>query len=55
MQRLEGRKVGDLACRKFLQILEWVAIQKGKPVISVDCGFLSIDILPSLKAWGFSV
>jgi putative transposase len=30
MQRLWGRKVKDLAFREFLEILEWVAKNKGK-------------------------
>ena len=36
MQRLWGRKIGDLAFREFLQILEWVAQKKGKLVVYID-------------------
>jgi putative transposase len=36
MQRLWGRKVNDLALGDFLQILEWVAKNKGKRVIYID-------------------
>ncbi|MDB9494230.1 transposase [Spirulina major CS-329] len=41
MQRLWGRKVSDLAFREFLQILEWVAMKKGKRVVYVDRWFPS--------------
>ncbi len=41
MQKLWGRKVGDLARSEFMNILEWVAIQKGKFVGYVDCFFRS--------------
>jgi putative transposase len=41
MQRLWGRKVSDLAFREFLQILEWVASNKGKQVIYRDRWFPS--------------
>jgi putative transposase len=36
MQRLWGRKVSDLAFGEFLQILEWVATEKGKQVVFID-------------------
>jgi putative transposase len=36
MQRLWGRKIGDLAFREFLSILEWVASKKGKQVVYID-------------------
>ncbi|MHC5826841.1 MAG: RNA-guided endonuclease InsQ/TnpB family protein, partial [Nostoc sp.] len=36
MQRLWGRKIGDLAFREFLEILEWVALKKGKQVVYID-------------------
>jgi putative transposase len=36
MQRLWGRKVNDLAHADFLQILEWIASNKGKRVIYID-------------------
>ena len=41
MQRLWGRKIGDLAFREFLQILEWVAQKKGKLVVYIDRWFPS--------------
>jgi putative transposase len=36
MQRLWGRKIGDLALGEFLAILEWVAKKKGKQVVYID-------------------
>ncbi|MEH2033623.1 MAG: transposase [Nostoc sp.] len=36
MQRLWGRKISDLAFGEFLQILEWIAKNKGKQVIFID-------------------
>jgi putative transposase len=36
MQRLWGRKIGDLAFREFLEILEWVATKKGKTLVYID-------------------
>ncbi|NEO98498.1 MAG: IS200/IS605 family element transposase accessory protein TnpB [Symploca sp. SIO2E9] len=36
MQRLWGRKLSDLAFGEFLQILEWVALKKGKSVVYID-------------------
>ncbi|NEQ24475.1 MAG: transposase [Microcoleus sp. SIO2G3] len=36
MQRLWGRKIGDLALGEFLQILEWVVKKKGKTLIYID-------------------
>jgi len=36
MKKLWGRKVSDLAFREFTQILDWVAIKKGKQVIYID-------------------
>jgi putative transposase len=41
MQRLWGRKVGDLGFREFLSILEWVARKKGKQVGYIDPWFPS--------------
>jgi putative transposase len=41
MQRLWGRKIGDLAFREFLSILEWVAKKKGKQVVYIDRWFPS--------------
>ena len=36
MQRLWGRKIGDLAFAEFLKILDWVAAKKGKVVSYID-------------------
>ncbi|NEO97811.1 MAG: transposase [Symploca sp. SIO2E9] len=36
MQRLWGRKVSEYAFGEFLQILEWVALKKGKLVVYID-------------------
>ncbi|MEH2141020.1 RNA-guided endonuclease InsQ/TnpB family protein [Nostoc sp.] len=36
MKRLWGKKVSDLALSDFLNILEWVALKKGKRVIYID-------------------
>jgi putative transposase len=36
MKRLWGRKISDLALRDFLDILEWVALKKGKLVVYID-------------------
>lgn len=36
MQRLWGRKVGDLGFAKFLETLEWVASKKGKQIVYLD-------------------
>jgi putative transposase len=36
MQRLWGRKVSDLAFGKFLQVLKWVAVKKGKQLVFID-------------------
>jgi putative transposase len=36
MQRLWGRKIGDLAFAEFLLILDWVAEKKGKVVSYID-------------------
>lgn len=36
MQRLWGRKIGDLAFAEFLKILDWVAEKKGKAVSYID-------------------
>jgi putative transposase len=62
MKRLWGRKVSDLALGEFLQILEWVAKKKDKPVVYIDpwypssktcsgCGHLleSLDLL--VRRW----
>jgi putative transposase len=62
MQRLWGRKIGDLAFREFLELLEWVAKKKGKQVVYIDpwypstktcscCGHVleSLDLL--IRRW----
>ncbi len=36
MQRLWGRKIGDLAFGEFIFILEWVATKKGKSIVFID-------------------
>ena len=36
MQRLWGRKIGDLALGEFLEILQWVAQKKDKQVVFID-------------------
>ncbi|WP_413168285.1 RNA-guided endonuclease InsQ/TnpB family protein [Capilliphycus salinus ALCB114379] len=36
MQRLWGRKIGDLAFGEFIEILEWVATKKGKSIVFID-------------------
>ncbi len=41
MQRLWGRKIGDLALAEFLSILEWVAAKKSKRVVYIDQWFPS--------------
>jgi len=62
MQRLWGRKVNDLALGDFLQILEWVALKKGKRVIYVDrwypssktcscCGHVLDELDLSIRRW----
>lgn len=62
MQRLWGRKVNDLALRDFLQILEWIATNKGKRVIYIDrwypstktcscCGHVLDELDLDLRRW----
>ncbi|MCI0709061.1 MAG: transposase [Chloroflexi bacterium] len=36
MKRLWGRKVSDLAFAQFVEILEWVALKRGKQVVKID-------------------
>ncbi len=36
MQRLWGRKIGDLAFGEFIEILEWVASKKSKLIVFID-------------------
>ncbi|MBW4649658.1 MAG: transposase [Kastovskya adunca ATA6-11-RM4] len=62
MQRLWGRKIGDLALGEFLEILEWVAKKKGKQVIYIDpwypstktcscCGHVLNSLDLSVRRW----
>jgi putative transposase len=62
MQRLWGRKVSDLALREFLDILDWVAIKKGKQVVYIDrwcpssktcnhCGHILDSLDLSVREW----
>jgi putative transposase len=62
MQRLWGRKVSDLAFANFLEILEWVALKKGKEVVFIDrwypssktcshCGHVLDSLDLSVRSW----
>jgi putative transposase len=62
MQKLWGRKISDLAFREFLQILAWVAKQKGKQVVYIDrwypssktcncCGHVLESLELSVRVW----
>ncbi|MEH1926850.1 RNA-guided endonuclease InsQ/TnpB family protein [Nostoc sp.] len=62
MKRLWGRKVSDLALRDFLDILEWVALKKGKLVVYIDqwypssktcfnCGHILESLDLSVRRW----
>jgi len=62
MQRLWGRKISDLAVGEFLQILEWVAKEKGKQLVFVDqwypssktcssCGHILDSLDLSIREW----
>lgn len=62
MQRLWGRKIGDLAFREFLEILEWVATNKGKTIVYIDpwypssktcscCGHILESLDLSVRRW----
>ena len=62
MQRLWGRKIGDLAFREFLEILEWVATKKGKQVVYINprypssktcscCGHVLESLDLSVRRW----
>jgi putative transposase len=62
MQRLWGRKISDLAFGEFLQILEWIAKNKGKQVIFIDqwypssktcssCGHVLEKLDLSVREW----
>lgn len=62
MKRLWGRKVGDLALRDFLDILEWVAHKNGKQVVYIDqwypssktcscCGHVLEKLDLSVREW----
>ncbi len=41
MKRLWGRKVSDLGFGQFLDILEWVALKRGKRVVKIDRWYAS--------------
>jgi putative transposase len=47
MQRLWGRKIGDLAFSSFLEILQTVAAIKGKKIVFVDKWFASSKLCSS--------
>ncbi|MCC5615968.1 transposase [Nostoc sp. CHAB 5836] len=62
MKRLWGRKISDLALRDFLDILEWVALKKGKLVVYIDqrypssktcycCGHVLESLDLSVRRW----
>jgi putative transposase len=55
MQRLWGRKVGDLAFREFLQILEWVAQKRARRLPILTAGSLAqrpaLVVVMCWKAW----
>jgi putative transposase len=62
MHRLWGRKISDLAFADFLQILEWVALKKGKQVVYIDrwypssktcssCGHILESLDLSVRRW----
>ena len=62
MQRLWGRKIGDLALGEFLEILEWVAKKSGKQVVYIDpwypssktcscCGHILESLDLSVRRW----
>ncbi|MBD0264786.1 MAG: transposase [Tolypothrix sp. T3-bin4] len=62
MKRLWGRKVSDLAFRDFLNILEWIAKNKGKQVVYIDqwypssktcscCGHVLESLDLSVRRW----
>jgi putative transposase len=62
MQRLWGRKISDLAFGEFLQILEWVAKNKGRQVVFIDrwypssktcfhCGHVLEKLDLSIRQW----
>jgi putative transposase len=62
MQKLWGRKIGDLAFGEFIEILEWVAIKKGKLIVFIDqwypssktcfhCGHVLEKLELSIREW----
>ena len=62
MQRLWGRKISDLALANFLEILEWVALKRGKEVVFIDrwypssktcshCGHVLDSLDLSVRSW----
>jgi len=62
MMRLWGRKVSDLALGEFLNILEWVALKKGKQLVFRDqwfpssktcsnCGYVLESLELKVREW----
>lgn len=62
MQRLWGRKISDLGCREFLEILEGVAKNKAKQIVYIDpwypstktcscCGHVLESLDLSVRRW----
>jgi putative transposase len=62
MQRLWGRKISDLGLGEFLEIVQWVALKKGKQVVFIDpwypssktcacCGHVLESLELSVRRW----
>ena len=62
MQRLWGRKVSDLAFSSFLNILQYLAVAKGKQVVFINrfepssktcsgCGYINHELNLSMRFW----
>lgn len=62
MQRLWGRKMGDLAFGEFIEILEWVAAKKSKFIVFIDqwypssktcfhCGYIREKLELAIREW----
>lgn len=62
MKRMWGRKVSDLGFAQFLEILEWVALKRGKRVVKIDrwypstqtcsqCGYLNATLTLRDREW----
>ena len=62
MQRLWGRKISDLGLGKFLEILDWVTLKKGKQLVFIDpwypssktcscCGHVLESLELSVRRW----